>query len=55
MNGITSSLTRNRGEKAFPGTTHVAYFPNADHKNQVWFVSYLHHENLQMNKPIFIS
>jgi hypothetical protein len=53
MNGITSSLTRSRGETQFPSTMHEAYFPNADPKNPVWLMSYLHHENLQMNKNIY--
>jgi len=34
---------------------HVPYFPNADPKIQVWFVSYWYYENLQMNKSIFSS
>jgi hypothetical protein len=55
MNGTASSLTRNRGETEFPGAVHVAYFPNADPKNPVWFMSCLYHENLQMNKQIFSS
>jgi len=55
MKGTTSSLIRNRGETELPGTMHVAYFPNADPKNPVWFMSYLYHENLQMNKAIFNS
>jgi hypothetical protein len=51
MNGTTSSLTRNSGEKN-PGTMHEAYFPNAYPKNLLWLMSYIHHENLQMNKPM---
>jgi hypothetical protein len=41
-------------ETKFPGRTHEA-FPHADPKNLVWLVSYLHHQNLQINETMFIS